>query len=163
MSFLSKLSKALKDPIGNIKSTVKNAPNSVGDAVNWLKHPDQAVTGVTDPSYLFHNTDGSLIARGNPSQPTQPQYTNNYNNPMQNRVAPTPQMTMPIQQQPAFNPQQQAAMNTMRFGGNRPQQQYTPPQMQQPIMPSQMQSMNQSYPQNTQMSGAPWNIQRRFT
>jgi hypothetical protein len=96
-------------------------------------------------------------------------FTNNYQNPMLNRVAPTPQMQMPMQQQPAFNPQQQAAMNTMRFGGNRPQQQYTPPQMipmQPPIMPSQMQGgsivpqINNGGPA---MSGAPWNIQRRFT
>jgi len=168
MSFLSRLSNALKHP----ETPLKNAPNSKGDFIGMLKHPEAALAQPLDQSNIFHpqmqfDDNGNFVHRT--GTPQAPNYTNNYQNPMMNRVAPTPQMQMPMQQQPAFNPQQQAAMNTMRFGGNRPQQQYTPPQMMQPpIMPSQMpQNMNMAQNPNQMaspaMSGAPWNVQRRFT
>ena len=143
MSFLSKLAAGL-----------------LGDKKTVKKVADSGLLGIA-PQNISQSQQSSAV---NPQY-----YGSNYQNPMQNKVAPTPQMTMPMQQQPAFNPQQQAAMNTMRFGGNRPQQQYTPPQMMQPpIMPSQMpQNMNMAQNPNQMaspaMSGAPWNVQRRFT
>jgi len=142
MSFLSKLAAGL-----------------LGDKKTVKKVADSGLLGIA-PQNISQSQQSSAV---NPQY-----YGSNYQNPMQNKVAPTPQMTMPMQQQPAFNPQQQAAMNTMRFGGNRPQQQYAPPQMmpmQTPIMPSQMQG-GSTVPQinngGPAMSGAPWNIQRRF-
>jgi hypothetical protein len=158
MSLLSSIKRAVTrslDPIGDIKKNgIKSSIMATVDPLDVSNYQANIAKG---------KSNAQALAAGLAQQKMDEQNNSMKSQYLQSQHSYQPQMTMPIQQQPAFNPQQQAAMNTMRFGGNRPRQQYNPPQMM-PMQPPQggstVPQINNGSPMP--MSGAPWNIQRRF-